>query len=80
MSGLICTSLAVMWRLQGARGTVVTCCLDRLPNETFELRILHNGDLQMRERHATVDGASQRARSLARTLTLNGWTSVEASA
>jgi hypothetical protein len=75
---LSCASIAIMWRLQGSRGTVMTCCLDRLPNGRCELRILHNGDLQMREQHASAHDANQRADALARTLTLNGWIPVGA--
>ena len=70
-------SLAVIWRLHGARGTIVSCCLDRLPDGTCELRILHNDDLQMRELYATADDATQRADALASNLTLNGWTHLE---
>lgn len=77
MSASVCASLAVVWRLRGVRGTVMTCCLERLPNETFELRILHNGNVQMREVHSTPDAATQRAEALARTLRLNGWTCVQ---
>jgi hypothetical protein len=77
MSSAISSSLAVIWRLQGVRGTIMTCCVDRLSNETFELRILHNGELQMRERHASAHDAAERADALARTLTLNGWSLVE---
>jgi hypothetical protein len=79
MSRTTFASQAILWRLQGSRGTVITCCLDPLPDGKHEIRILHGGDLQMRETHATLRDAQNRAATLATTLLKDGWARVEGS-